>query len=150
MLRTLTLGLNFKKYNKGQILLNYKKMLVNYLAELWGICLVAISLALLIKERHLKKLYASVESEDGLFLWGVVSLVIGVSMVLAYNVWEWQWQIIITLFGWASLLKGLTLLFLPDMVKSWTKKMETWPYLSYCLMASLLIGLTITYLGFTS
>ena len=124
--------------------------LVNYLATVWGILIVIISLALLLKEKHLKGIYRSVENEDGLFLWGLVSLVIGVTMVLSYNVWAWQWQLIVTLLGWVALLKGLSLLFMPDMVKKYTKKMENFPYLSYVLIVVLIIGLAITYLGFTS
>lgn len=125
-------------------------MLANYLAELWGISLVIISFALLVRETHLKKLYASIETEDELFLWGVVCLVIGVAMILAYNVWVWQWQIIITLFGWASLLKGLVLLLMPGLMKSCTKKMQSSALMPYCLVIALIIGLVITYLGFTA
>ena len=125
-------------------------MSVNFLAELWGICIVVVSFALLVRESHLKKLYASIESEQGLFLWGVISLVIGVSMVLTYNVWVWQWQLIITILGWISLIKGLALLLMPESVKKYTKKMETSQYVPYALVIAVIIGLVITYFGFTA
>ena len=41
-------------------------VLSNYLAEIWGISLVVISLAFLIKEKHLKRLFAAIETEDNL------------------------------------------------------------------------------------
>ena len=85
-------------------------MLSNYLAEVWGISIVVVSLALLINEKHLKQLFASLETENSFFLWGFISLVIGVSMILAYNVWAWNWQVIITILGWLTLIKGLILL----------------------------------------
>ena len=125
-------------------------MLSNYLAEIWGISLVIVSLALIIKEKHLKKLFVTVENEDGLFFWGLVTFIMGLAMVLAHNVWVKNWTVIITIFGWASLLKGLALLFIPEIIKKYTKKVETFPYLSYCLMAVLIIGLILTYLGFTA
>jgi hypothetical protein len=96
-------------------------MLANYLAEVWGISIVVVSLACLIKDGHLKRLFASMETEDNFFLWGFISLVIGIAMVLAYNVWAWNWQIIITLLGWAALSKGLALLFCPEMMKKCAK-----------------------------
>ncbi len=122
----------------------------NYLAEVWGISIVIVSLALLIKDKHIKSLFAKIETEESLFLWGFISLIIGLAMVLSYNVWTQSWQVIITILGWLALLKGLALLFLPEYIKKWAKKMENAPFLSYALIIMVLIGLVITYLGFTA
>jgi len=125
-------------------------MLVNYLAEVWGISIVAVSLSLLVKEKYLKRVLASIEDDATLFLWGLISLVIGLAMILAYNVWDKNWQIIITLFGWAALLKGLAILFFPELTKFLTKKMENKSWIPIALVIGVFIGLIITYLGFTS
>ena len=66
-----------------------------------------------IKEKHLKSIFAKIDTEEGLFAWGLVSFVVGIAMVLSYNVWAWNWQIVITILGWAALVKGLFLLFFP-------------------------------------
>ena len=125
-------------------------MLTNYLAEIWGISMVIISLALLVKDKHLKSILAKVETEESLFMWGFISLVIGLSMVLSYNVWAQGWQLIITILGWLALLKGLALLFFPEHVKKMVKKMENQQWLPFLLVASVIIGLVITYFGFTA
>jgi len=125
-------------------------ILSNYLAEVWGISLVVVSLALLIKEKHIKRLLASIEAEENFFLWGLISLVIGVAMVLAHNIWVKNWQVVITIFGWLSLIKGLSLLFLPELVKKWSKKIESAPFLPYALLVAVLIGLALTYFGFAA
>lgn len=125
-------------------------MLLNYLAQIWGISTVIISLALLIKEGHLKKLFASLETDDNFFLWGFISLVIGVAMILAYNVWAWNWQLVITVLGWAALLKGLLLLFCPEFMKKWAKKIDNKKWMPIWLMILLILGLVITYFGFTA
>src|SRR5271157_4062533 len=101
--------------------------LVNYLAEVWGISIVVISFACLIKNGHLKRLFASLETEDNLFLWGMMSFVIGLAMVLAYNVWEQSWQVIITILGWLALIKGLLLLLAPEFMKKKAKMVENKP-----------------------
>ena len=125
-------------------------MLVNYLAEVWGISMVIISLALLIKDKHLKSLLLKIETEESLFLWGFISLVIGLAMVLSYNVWTQSWQVIITVLGWLALLKGLALLFLPEMMKEWSKKIGYQKWLPVALIVFLIIGLVVTYFGFTA
>jgi hypothetical protein len=123
-------------------------MLSNYLAEVWGISIVVVSLALLIKEKYLKRLFASMETEDNLFSWGLISVVIGIA--LAHNIWVKNWQVIITILGWASLIKGLALLFMPEKMKAYVKKMENNQWVPVALVVGVVIGLIITYLGFTA
>jgi len=125
-------------------------MLTNYLAEVWGISTVIIAFALLVKEKHLKDLFAKIETEESFFFWGLISTIIGVAMILTYNVWAWNWQVIITLLGWAALLKGLVLLFCPEYMKNWAKKMDNNQWLPVCLVILVFIGLIITYFGFTA
>jgi uncharacterized membrane protein len=124
--------------------------LSNYLAEIWGISMVVSSLALLIKEKHLKRLFAKIESEESLFMWGLISFVIGIAMVLVHNIWVQNWQVIVTILGWLSLIKGLSLLFLPELAKNWSKKIENAPFLPFALIIAVFIGLAITYFGFTA
>ena len=60
--------------------------LSNYLAELWGIFMIVIPLALLINQNYLKKLFESAKDYQKLFCWGIINFVIGVAMVLAHNI----------------------------------------------------------------
>jgi predicted ABC-type exoprotein transport system permease subunit len=124
--------------------------LINYLAEIWGVSIVVVSLALLVKEKHLKSLLAKIETDESLFLWGFISLIIGLAMVLSYNVWEQSWHVIITILGWLALLKGLVLLFMPEYVKKWAKQIGYQQWFSVCMIILLFIGLIITYFGFVS
>lgn len=48
------------------------------------------------------------------FLSGWILLILGLVTVLMHNVWTPDWQIIITLAGWASLLKGVTRISFPE------------------------------------
>ncbi len=123
--------------------------LTNFLAELWGISLVLISLALLIKDGHLKKIFSAIE-DDEMFCWGMAAAVIGVAMVLTHNIWVKDWTVVITIFGWLSLIKGLAMLFLPEFVKKMAKNLQSAPFLPYALIVMLAIGLALTYLGFTA
>lgn len=124
--------------------------LSNYLAQIWGISLAIISLALLVKEKHLKRIFSAIETEQGFFVCGMVNLVIGVAMVLAHNIWVKDWQVVVTILGWISLVKGLSLLFIPETIKGVVKKMENSKFLPFALLVSVFIGLAITYFGFTA
>lgn len=123
--------------------------LSNYLAELWGITIIVVSFALLIKPKRLEKLFAEVENEATMFFWGIVSLVIGLAMVLIHNVWVFDWRVTITILGWLTLIKGLDVLFLPEhMRKRWPKMGDRqWRLI---LIFLLFAGFVLTYLGFTA
>ena len=125
-------------------------MLSNYLAEIWGISIVVICLALLIKDSNLKGLFAKLDSDESLFAWGLTSFVIGLAMVLAHNVWVRNWQVIITILGWLALIKGAAHLFMPELFRKWTKKLENASFLQYALVIGVIFGLVITYFGFTA
>jgi hypothetical protein len=123
-------------------------MLSNYLAELWGILIVIISLALLIKKDCIKNFLQKIETNENLFFWGFVSLIIGLSMILSHNIWEMSWQVIITILGWLAFIKGLAFLFCPECVKKYAGKIENQKWLPVALVVLLFIGLVLTYLGF--
>ena len=125
-------------------------MLSNYLAEIWGISMAVVCFALLIKEKHLKKLFQALETENNLFSWGLVSFVIGISTVLAHNIWVKNWQVAVTILGWVALIKGLSLLFMPEVLKNTVRKMENKQWLPILLVVGVFIGLALTYFGFTA
>ena len=125
-------------------------MLSNYLAEIWGISIVIVSLALLLKERLIKVLLGYIGTELGMMLCGVFSVVLGVVQVLSHNIWVKNWQVLVTILGWVLLVKGLFQLFMPEQCMAWLKKMENSQFLPYGLVVALVLGLVITYFGFTA
>jgi len=124
--------------------------LSNFLAELLGISIVIISLSLLLKEKHLKNIFSAFEDDTKIFCWGAISVVIGVAMVISHNIWVKNWQVVITILGWISLVRGLFLLFLPELVKKGANKIKNAQWLPIALIVFLFIGLALTYLGFTA
>lgn len=124
--------------------------LTNYLADIWGVSLVVVPLALILNEKFLKGLFAEIENDATMLFWGTVTLVIGLAMILSYNVWDKNWQVVITILGWLSLLKGLAVLFLPELTKKYARKIENAKFLPYALLIVVLIGLAVTYFGFTA
>ena len=124
-------------------------ILSNYLAALWGITFLVVSLSLIVKRKILEKLFADMKNESIMYFTGILSLIIGIAMVLGHNVWVLNWQVIITILGWLTLLKGLDLLFLPKRMKTrWAKTEKNhWTIIFLSLM---IFGLVLIYFGFTA
>ncbi len=98
-----------------------------YLAQLMSVVLVVIGLALLLRNGYYVKAYKSWMKNEGLMLFtAMVTLVTGVVLVLAHNVWVASWEVLITIVGWGAVLKGVILLLLPkEMEKLINSLMKT-------------------------
>jgi hypothetical protein len=94
---------------------------------------------------------AIVQNPPLLFIAGLMGVTAGLAIVLAHNVWSGgALPILVTLFGWAGLLKGLLLLVLPPELESRVfivgLRYEQHPNLFAAF--ALLLGAYMTYSGF--
>jgi hypothetical protein len=121
----------------------------NFLAEIFGFIFIAVSLALLINQKMIKKLFLACENEVCLFFSGAISFILGIILIFTHNVWASNWRTIITVLGWLTLIKGSFLLFLPDLSKKWIDKFKDKDWLPIALVVTVFIGLFLVYLGFT-
>jgi len=96
---------------------------------------------------------AMIENPPLLFIAGLLGFTAGLAIVLSHNVWSGgALPILVTLFGWASLIKGILLLVLSPETESRVfivgLRFEQYPNLYAAFL--LLIGAYLTYAGFTS
>jgi hypothetical protein len=90
-----------------------------FLAKLIGPLLLAISAAMLINQDNMREMAADFLEHRGLiFLAGFLTLLGGLAIVLTHNVWELGWPVLITIFGWLSVISGVFRIVFPDSVKS--------------------------------
>ena len=123
---------------------------LNYIASLFGFSLVVIPLSLLVNPKNLARLSSHVEDGSNSFVWGIISFILGSAMLLNHNVWVSDWTVIITILGWLVFLKGVMLLFWPDVIKTRVQKVIKSQQLSVLLVIVVFIGLTLTYFAFTA
>jgi hypothetical protein len=83
------------------------------LARFWGLALVAMCLPFLVNKRIYAGLLERMKSEEFLFLYSIIAVLIGALSVALQNSWTLDYKGLITLFGWCSLLKGFFGLLLP-------------------------------------
>jgi hypothetical protein len=88
-----------------------------FLARLLGLYCIVVALFMCThKQATVDIVTALVHSQAQLFFVGLIGVSAGLAMVLGHNLWSGGvLPVIVTLTGWLSLIKGLTLLFLtPD------------------------------------
>jgi hypothetical protein len=94
---------------------------------------------------------AMVHDPPLLFLVGMVTLAIGLAMVLSHNIWSGgALPIVITIFGWIQLFRGLIVLLVPPgALADFFDKMnfDKFSYGAFAITFGL--GLYLTYMGFT-
>jgi uncharacterized protein YjeT (DUF2065 family) len=116
------------------------------LAELYAVVFLVLGLGMLLEPKYYEKaIDEMMNSAPFLMLGGMFALIAGVVIVMYHNLWGTPLEVIITLFGWIAVIKGLTLLIMPTTVTKMVKKMFTVRIYSYI---TILIGLIIGALAF--
>lgn len=86
-----------------------------FLARVFGLFLLAVAAAMTVnREGTLQALGATVASPELLFAYALLALALGLSVVLAHNVWRGgAASVVVTLVGWLMLARAALLLCLP-------------------------------------
>jgi hypothetical protein len=121
-----------------------------FLARLLGPILLTVSAALLINPVNMRAMATDFLDHRGLiFLAGILTLLGGLAIVLTHNVWELGWPVLITIFGWLSVIGGVFRVVFPDNVKSIGQSMLEKPgILTGVAVVEGLIGAWLCYVGF--
>jgi hypothetical protein len=65
------------------------------------------------------------QNKSILFTWGIFALLIGAVIVVLNNAWTSGVQLLVTILGWAALIKGMFMLFFPDASAALYRKFAT-------------------------
>lgn len=87
-----------------------KNDLTYYLATFWGAYLIFASLILLIFPVLKTRMLSFVKVDYYRLLLGIILSVIGLLHISFHNIWSIDVSVIITLFGWMCLTKGIILI----------------------------------------
>jgi hypothetical protein len=90
-----------------------------FFALFWGWLTVIVTLMFFIRPKALhdvKRLI--VENRAFGLTYGYLSLFLGLASVLLHNVWALNWHVLITIFGWLALIKGILVIAWPEISKN--------------------------------
>ena len=121
-----------------------------FLARFIGIFTVLLVVALLVRGGAV--IATAVADRPVMLVYPIISLAVGLAMILGHNVWSGgALPVVVTLVGWLILAKGLMLLFVtPETLNQLFDHMQYGEHYYLYLAPSLVIGLYLTWAGFTA
>jgi hypothetical protein len=125
-----------------------------FLSRLIGLYCILVALSMMTRRQAaVETVTALLQNPSMMLILGVITLLAGLAMVLAHNIWSGgALAVVVTLVGWITLLKSLFFLFLPpDMEARFFLGQLHYQQLFYLYGAiSFVLGIYMTYGGFTS
>jgi len=125
-----------------------------FLSRLIGLYCILVAISMTVRKQSIiETITALLHNAPLMFLVGILTLVAGLAMILAHNVWSGGLStVVVTIVGWITLIKGLLLLFLPQEVEAdlVLYKLHYEQYFYVFMGISLVIGIYLTYDGFVS
>jgi hypothetical protein len=122
-----------------------------FLSRLIGLVALIVAVPMLLDKPSMMATFGLLVQDRGLLLvLGIASVVAGAAIVLLHNVWnKGLWPLVVTLCGWALLLRGVLVLFLPaDILSSWLAALHVADYFYVYATIPLLIGAYLCFRGF--
>lgn len=121
-----------------------------FLSKVIGIYLVIISIAMLINMAQFSGLINDlINNAPLMFVTGFTTLILGILMVVSHNIWQRSWQLIITLLSWNTLLKGISLIFYPQIIGKVSFMFLHNTSIAYAAAGfDLVLGMLLIYFGF--
>jgi len=122
--------------------------ITNTLVQFWGIFLMVFGLSMIVNKRGTAAALQEMFKNQG-FLWlvGFVTLTLGVVLVALNNIWTPGMTLLITILGWAVLIKGMFILFFPNVAVMFYRKFVTESLLILYGVIALIAGLIFLCLG---
>lgn len=117
------------------------------IAYIFGPFLTIMGIWMLLYGDNLMKVVASLKNSPGCFyILGIINLLIGLTIINMYNEWIWDLSLSVTLLGWFTLLRGILIFFMPQLiVKSTMTKKKAMHYVG---IVQLVWGLILSWLAF--
>ena len=116
-------------------------------SKILGVYLVVSGLFLIFKAKSIPVLLKDFFDHPAIiYLTGIILIFLSTMYLIQYNIWNYSWRTIITIFAWLVLLKGLSYVFLPKALSEISiKRYHSW--FSLWGIVAILIGVYLFYLG---
>lgn len=125
--------------------------LTKFLAKVLGLWIVLAVLGIMVTREWSIATIGAIFSDPPLtWVTGVFTMLVGLVIVVLHNRWSGgALTVVVTLYGWIALVKGLTFVWLPALVQTAVWQALQFQRFSYVyLIAALIIGAYLLYGGF--
>ncbi len=119
------------------------------LAKVFGLWMVLSGLGMLGNAKWYRAVLEDfVKSPALTFVTGAGTMFLGFFLVLKHNIWQGGWPVLITLFSWATLIKGVAYLLFPQTMQNFVRSMNSPVLFMWGGLVSLALGAYLCFLGF--
>jgi len=120
------------------------------LAKIIGPLFLVVGVGIFINLEHYRRLIADFGASPlSIYMAGTTAVLLGLLIVVFHNVWDWRWPVIITILGWATLIKGAVRIVAPKLVAD---RAARYGRNTNIVMASaiivLVLGAVLSYFGY--
>ena len=90
-----------------------------FLAQILGPCFLIIGLGMMLNRKFYQKMMEDYCKNAALIMFGgMFALFVGLIITLTHNIWIAGWPVIITIYGWGGIIKGIWLIVFPNTVSN--------------------------------
>lgn len=90
-----------------------------WIAQIFGPLMTLVGLWMLFYSDNVRKIHASIKATPALvFMRAFINMLMGLFIISLYNVWMTTPSLLVTLLGWALLVRGVGALFFPKLCAS--------------------------------
>jgi hypothetical protein len=133
--------------------MSFMAPLTIYLAKLLGLYCIIVATAMLADRRNtLATVNALVHDAPLMFVVDIITIGLGLAFVLGHNIWTGGvLPVVVTILGWATLLKGLVLLALPQgRIVRFYQSVQYEKSMVPIMLGTLALGLYLTIAAFSA
>lgn len=95
-----------------------------FLLKFWGWYCVIFFFILSFNPKRIKQIVEDLQDQKFTILIAFLAIIIGLLNILFHNIWEANISLIVTLFGWLALIKGIMLFTFPESTTKGITKMN--------------------------
>ena len=120
------------------------------LARLLGPLFLLPGIGILINPRAFRTIAAEIIGSATLvYLFGLLDFAGGLAIVLFHNRWLAGWPVLITLIGWAMVLRGAARILAPTQLAGYAKTIvDKYFFFPFTGTAAVILGLVLCYFGY--
>ncbi|NOR27476.1 MAG: hypothetical protein GQ540_02990 [Lutibacter sp.] len=121
------------------------------ISKIIGVIYLSFGIGLLFNKKYYSKvLQELLESTTYLIFGGFLAIIFGLLILEYHNIWSNNWPVIITVVGWAALIKGILLLAFPTSFNSFKPLFKSKGVLNFLTVFVIFFGCIFSYFGFFS
>ena len=111
------------------------------IAQVLGIFFVVVGVSMVVRSKQMVvAIEESVQNKGILFMWGILALLIGATIIELANAWISGLPALVIVLGWLALIKGAFILFFPGVAVSLYRKFSSSGMIAFCGILAFVLG----------